>query len=67
MHGAPPSFQDPARYSFTHGGKDGHPFPVSREAYDTSIHFLRRALQAAKIGHTEKLRAFRRLDRAFTS
>lgn len=67
IHGAPPSFQDPARYSFTHGGKDGHPFPVSREAYDTSIHFLRRALQAAKIGHTEKLRAFRRLDRAFAS
>lgn len=67
IHGAPPSFQDPARYSFAHGGKDGHPFPVSREAYDTSIHFLRRALQAAKIGHTEKLRAFRRLDRLFAS
>ncbi|MFQ5802211.1 MAG: DUF763 domain-containing protein [Candidatus Methylomirabilales bacterium] len=67
IHGAPPSFQDPARYSFTHGGKDGHPFPVSREAYDTSIDFLRRALQAAKIGHTEKLRAFRRLDHVFDS
>ena len=65
IHGAPPSFQDPARYSFAHGGKDGHPFPVSREAYDTSISFLRRALQAARIGHSEKLHAFRRLDRRF--
>ena len=65
IHGAPPSFQDPARYSFAHGGKDGHPFPVSREAYETSISFLRKALQASKVGHTEKLGAFRRLDRLF--
>lgn len=63
IHGAPPSFRDPARYSFAHGGKDGHPHPVSREVYDTSIQFLRSALNAAKIGHTEKLHAFRRLDR----
>lgn len=67
IHGAPPSFQDPARYSFAHGGKDGHPFPVSREAYNTSISFLRGALQAARIGHTEKIHAFRRLDRRFAS
>jgi uncharacterized protein len=63
VHGAPPSVQDPARYSFAHGGKDGHPFPVNRNVYDTSIRFLRTALQSAKIGHTEKLHAFRRLDR----
>ncbi len=66
IHGAPPSFRDPARYSFAHGGKDGHPYPVSGETYDTSIHFLRRALRAAKIGHAEKLHAFRRLDRIFS-
>ncbi|MFQ5848723.1 MAG: DUF763 domain-containing protein [Candidatus Methylomirabilales bacterium] len=65
IHGAPPSSRDPARYSFAHGGKDGHPYPVCREAYDTSIDFLRRALRAAKIGHTDKLRAFRRLERTF--
>lgn len=67
IHGAPPSFRDPARYSFAHGGKDGHPYPVSREVYDTSIQFLRSALKAAKIDHTEKLRAFRRLDRLVSS
>lgn len=66
IYGAPPSFQDPARYSLAHGGKDGHPYPVSREVYDTSIDFLRRALQAAKIGHADKLQAFRRLDRVFS-
>ncbi len=66
IYGAPPSFRDPARYSLAHGGKDGHPYPVSREVYDTSIQFLRRALQAAKIGHADKLQAFRRLDRTFS-
>ncbi|MFQ5656438.1 MAG: DUF763 domain-containing protein [Candidatus Methylomirabilales bacterium] len=65
IYGAPPSFRDPARYSFAHGGKDGHPYRVNREVYDSSIHFLRKALQVAKIGHTEKLQAFRRLDRTF--
>lgn len=67
IHGAAPSFQDPARYSFAHGGKDGHPYPVNRGLYDTSIQFLRQALRAARIGHTEKLHALRRLDRAFPS
>ncbi len=66
IHGAAPSYHDPARYSFAHGGKDGHPYPAHREAYDNSIHFLRSALKAARIGHSEKVRAFRRLDR-FTS
>jgi hypothetical protein len=28
IHGAPSRFTDPARFSFAHGGKDGHPFPV---------------------------------------
>ena len=28
LHGAPYRFSDPARFSFAHGGKDRHPFPV---------------------------------------
>jgi uncharacterized protein len=28
VHVAPSRFSDPARFSFAHGGKDGHPFPV---------------------------------------
>lgn len=61
VYGEKPSFTDPVRYSFAHGGKDGHPYPVNREVYDTSIEFLRKAIQKAKIGHTEKLKAFKRL------
>ena len=61
IYGVEPSYRDPAKFSFAHGGKDGHPYPVDRENYDLSIEVLRRALSAAKIGRTEKLKAMRRL------
>lgn len=63
VHGAPSRFDDPARFSFAHGGKDGHPFPVPLRTYDETLGVLRRALDAARLGHTEKLESFRRLDR----
>jgi hypothetical protein len=63
VHGAPSRFSDPARFSFALGGKDRHPFPVPLKTYDESLGVLRRALDAAKLGHTEKLDGFRRLDR----
>jgi uncharacterized protein len=62
VHGAPTRFEDPARFSFAHGGKDGHPFPVPLTVYDESIGVLRRALDAAKVGRSEKLEGFSRLD-----
>ena len=62
VHGTPTRFDDPARFSFAHGGKDGHPFPVPLTVYDESLGFLRRALDAAKLGHTDKLDGFKRLD-----
>jgi len=65
VHGAPTRFDDPARFSFAHGGKDGHPFPVPLKVYDESIAVLRRALDAAKLGHSDKLQGMSRLD-AFT-
>ena len=65
VHGTPTRFDDPARFAFAHGGKDGHPFPVPLHVYDESIGVLRRALDAARIGRTDKLDGLRRLD-AFT-
>jgi hypothetical protein len=62
VHGAPARFDDPARFSFAHGGKDGHPFPVPVTVYDASIGVLRRALDAARVGHSDKLDGFKRLD-----
>jgi len=63
VHGAPSRFTDPARFSFAHGGKDGHPFPVPLKVYDESLDFLRRSLDLAKLGDQEKLDGFRRLER----
>jgi hypothetical protein len=63
VHGTPTRFSDPARFSFALGGKDGHPFPVPLKTYDETIHVLRRSLEAAKVGNTDKIDGLRRLDR----
>jgi uncharacterized protein len=70
VHGTPSRFNDPARFSFAHGGKDRHPFPVPLKTYDESLNFLRTALDRAKLGGPrdrengkEKLEGFRRLER----
>lgn len=63
IHGTPTRFADPARFSFAHGGKDGHPFPVPLETYDETIAVLRHAIDRAKLGHTDKLDGMNRLDR----
>jgi hypothetical protein len=62
VHGAPSRFSDPARFSFAHGGKDRHPFPVPLKAYDESLDFLRTSLDKAKLGGGDKLDGFRRLE-----
>jgi len=62
VHGAPYRFADPARYSFAHGGKDGHPFPVPLKVYDQTISVLKSAVRKARLGEAEELAAIRRLD-----
>ncbi|MCJ7653961.1 MAG: DUF763 domain-containing protein, partial [Dehalococcoidia bacterium] len=61
IYDVPVSLRDPARYSFAHGGKDGHPYPVDRKTYDRSIEVLHQALERAKVGDKEKIAALRRL------
>jgi hypothetical protein len=63
IHGTPTRFSDPARFSFAHGGKDGHPFPVPLKVYDETVQVLRRALESAKVGETVRVDGLRRLDR----
>jgi hypothetical protein len=62
VHGTPSRFDDPARFSFAHGGKDRHPFPVPLKTYDESLNYLRTSLDRAKLGDREKLDGFRRLN-----
>jgi hypothetical protein len=63
VHGTPTRFSDPARFSFALGGKDGHPFPVPLKTYDGTIQVLRRSLEAARVGNTDRIDGLRRLDR----
>jgi hypothetical protein len=63
--GVAPSYQDPARFSFAHGGKDGIPYPVDRKTYDRTTEILARAVRQAKLGNREEVEALRRLHRAF--
>jgi hypothetical protein len=62
IHGTPSRFKDPARFSFAHGGKDGHPFPVPITVYDETIGILRASVEKAKIGNTDKQQAIKNLS-----
>ncbi|RFS19099.1 DUF763 domain-containing protein [Chitinophaga silvatica] len=62
IHGTPSRFEDPARFSFAHGGKDGHPFPVPLKIYDNTINTLKEALDKAKVGASEKKDAIKKLS-----
>lgn len=62
VYGSQPSWEDPVKYSFTHGGKDGYPYPVDREVYDHSIQTLKDVLEQAKIEKKDKYHAIKRLE-----
>ena len=62
IYGTPSRFTDPARFSFAHGGKDGHPFPVPLKIYDESIRVLGDAIEKSKLGYTEKSECIKRLN-----
>lgn len=63
LYGAEPSFRDPARFSFAHGGKDGIPYPVDRKTYDTTAAIMEKAVSESKIGESAKLEALRRMEK----
>ena len=48
VHGAPYRFEDPARFSLAHGGKDRHPYPVPIKVYDETIRVLKSAVQTGQ-------------------
>lgn len=64
IHGTKSRFEDPARFSFAHGGKDGHPFPVPTRIYDETISVLRKAIDQAKMDRSDKIQAIADLSKA---
>lgn len=67
IYGTPVRFTDPARFSFAHGGKDGHPAPVPLKVYDETIAVLTRAVEKAKLGRGDKQEAVKNLAKAVRS
>lgn len=65
IYGSPPSYEDPARYSFAHGGKDGTPRFVEKDLMDKTIEILEKGIKKAKISIREKIEAQRRLKSIF--
>ena len=62
IYGDRPSWNDPVKYSFTHGGKDGFPYPVDREVYDHSIQTLKDSLEQARLEKKDRYQAIKRLE-----
>lgn len=70
IYGKPVRFDDPARFSFAHGGKDGHPFPVPLEVYDEGISFMKRLVNKCRVDHSvrkESLKALSEISRVMES
>jgi len=61
IYGAKPSYEDPARYSFAHGGKDATPFPVDRGTYDKTLEIIEKGIKKSQISNREKFEAQKRL------
>jgi hypothetical protein len=66
IYGEKPSWNDPIKYSFALGGKDGVPFPVERKAMDESIEIISNGIKQANICNKEKIKALRRFHMYYT-
>jgi len=62
IYGAAPSYEDPARYSFAHGGKDAIPYPVDRQTYDNTIEFFKKVINKTRLGFSEKQKLVSKLE-----
>ncbi len=61
IYGAKASWNDPVKYSFAHGGKDGVPYPIARKVYDKSIQYLYASVEGAEIEKEERMNALKKL------
>ncbi|MCM8791589.1 MAG: DUF763 domain-containing protein [Candidatus Omnitrophica bacterium] len=61
IYGAKPSYEDPARYSFAHGGKDRTPYPIDKKIYDSTIEFFTQVVNKMRLGYYDKNRIILRL------
>ncbi|MCX7881266.1 MAG: DUF763 domain-containing protein [Patescibacteria group bacterium] len=65
IFGAPPSYEDPVRYTYTFGGKDGIPYPVNKNVYDQTIEIIEKAIKKSSLNFFEKEKLLRKNERLF--
>ena len=65
IYGAKPSYEDPARYTFSFGGKDGTPYPVDRVAYDSVLDIMEKGIEKSQVSIKEKNEAQKRLNYSY--
>ena len=58
IYGGHVSWEDPVKFNFAFGGKDGVPFPVDRRAMDEAVDVLRTGISSSKVRDEVKTRAF---------
>ncbi len=63
VYGDEVSWEDPVKFSFAVGGKDGVPYPVNRKAMDQATNTLAEAVRQARLGESEEKDALKRLSR----
>ena len=61
IHGDSTRFDDPARFSFAVGGKDGRPHPIDTKAFDETVEMLIKSVDKSKLGDDDKSSALKRL------
>jgi hypothetical protein len=62
LYGADFSKDDPAKYCFAFGGKDGVPFPIKKDIYDETIEFMREVMKQKKLGDFSGINAIKNLS-----
>lgn len=63
IYGAKPSYEDPARYTFAVGGKDGTPYFVEKDTYDSILEVMEKGIKKSQISQREKQEALGRLTK----
>jgi uncharacterized protein len=64
IYGAKPSYEDPARYSFAHGGKDGTPYFVDKPTYDKTIETMKEYVRKTRMSFSDKQKAISSLNKS---
>lgn len=62
IYGTKASWNDPVKYNYAHGGKDGVPYPIARNTFDNSIKYLSEAVNGSEIEKIEKIKSLKRLS-----